>query len=241
MKASPDPTSPNWRHDFLSFCVDCDVLRFGEFTLKSGRSSPYFFNAGLFNTGGRLATLGKYYAVRSSTWRRVRRAARSGVQGHPARRGDDRLAGAESRYRRTASASIARRPRTTARAGTIVGSPLKGKTLVIDDVITAGTAIRESASLVAAQGATLAGVVVALDREERGADTELTAIGQVRGAGRARRANRDAEAAHRVPRGERQNRRGVAAARAQEGVWAKGGGGGLSECRGERESGFLFA
>ena len=118
MKASPDPTSPNWRHDFLSFCVDCDVLRFGEFTLKSGRSSPYFFNAGLFNTGGRLATLGKYYA---------RAIVDSGV-----------------------------------------------------DVIPAGTAIRESASLVAAQGATLAGVVVALDREERGADTELTAIGQVR-------------------------------------------------------------
>ena len=62
MKASPDPTSPNWRHDFLSFCVDCDVLRFGDFTLKSGRSSPYFFNAGLFNTGQRLAKLGEFYA-----------------------------------------------------------------------------------------------------------------------------------------------------------------------------------
>ena len=180
MKASPDPTSPNWRHEFLSFCVDCDVLRFGEFTLKSGRSSPYFFNAGLFNTGGRLATLGKYYA---------RAIVDSGVEYDvllgPAYKGIPLVAATTVSLAQNHDIDAPycfnrKEAKDHGEGGTIVGSPLKGKTLVIDDVITAGTAIRESASLVAAQGATLAGVVVALDREERGADTELTAIGQVR-------------------------------------------------------------
>ena len=170
----------DWRHDFLEFCVECEVLRFGEFTLKSGRSSPYFFNAGLFNTGKRLATLGKFYA---------RAIVESGlsydVMLGPAYKGIPLVsATAVALYADHALDAPYCFNRKEAKdhgeGGTIVGAPLLGKCIVIDDVITAGTAVRESAGIVAAQGAQLAGIVVALDREERGADTELTAIGQVR-------------------------------------------------------------
>lgn len=173
-------SSSNWRHDFLTFCVECEVLRFGDFTLKSGRSSPYFFNAGLFNTGRRLAVLGQYYA---------RAIVDAGLQY------DVMLGPAYKGIPLVSATSVAlatqhdleapycfnrKEAKDHGEGGVIVGSPLVGRAVVIDDVITAGTAIRESAALVKGQGATLAGVVVALDREERGADTELTAIGQVR-------------------------------------------------------------
>ena len=170
----------DWRHDFLQFCVDCDVLRFGEFTLKSGRSSPYFFNAGLFNTGERLATLGRYYA---------QALVESGIEYDvllgPAYKGIPLVSATtcalSSDHGLNAPYCFNRKEaKDHGEGGTIVGSKLAGKALVIDDVITAGTAIRESAGIVTAQGATLAGVLVALDREERGADTDLTAIGQVR-------------------------------------------------------------
>ena len=170
----------DWRHDFLQFCVDCEVLRFGEFTLKSGRSSPYFFNAGLFNTGKRLETLGRYYAQAL-----VEAGIPYDVLLGPAYKGIPLVAatscalagehGIDAPY-----CFNRKEAKDHGEGGTIVGSKLAGKALVIDDVITAGTAVRESAAIVTSQGATLAGVLVALDREERGADTELTAIGQVR-------------------------------------------------------------
>jgi len=170
----------DWRHEFLQFCVDCEVLKFGEFTLKSGRSSPYFFNAGLFNTGKRLSMLGRYYAKAI-----VESGMGYDVLLGPAYKGIP-LVSATAVALATDHAVDApycfnrKEAKDHGEGGMIVGSPLAGRTLVIDDVITAGTAIRESAALVASQGATLAGIVVALDREERGADTELTAIGQVR-------------------------------------------------------------
>jgi len=179
MADTPGTVTP-WVHDFLQFCLDCEVLRFGDFTLKSGRKSPYFFNAGLFNTGKRLAVLGQYYA---------RAIAESGVEYDvlfgPAYKGIPLVSAAAvalaTQHEVDAPYCFNRKEaKDHGEGGSLVGSPLVGRALFIDDVITAGTAIRESAALIAAQGAQLAGIVVALDREERGADTELTAIGQVR-------------------------------------------------------------
>lgn len=171
----------DWRHEFLQFCVDCEVLRFGEFTLKSGRKSPYFFNAGLFNTGRRLATLGQYYA---------RAIVESGLEYDvllgPAYKGIPLVSAASMALANehnidTPYCFNRKEAKDHGEGGVIVGSPLMGRALVIDDVITAGTAARESAALVTAQGATLAGLVVALDREECGSDgSGRTAIGQVR-------------------------------------------------------------
>lgn len=174
------PSDSNWRHDFLSFCLDCEVLRFGEFTLKSGRSSPYFFNAGLFNTGLRLAKLGSYYARAIAESPELKWDVLLG----PAYKGIP-LAAATSMCLATEHGIDAKycfnrkEAKDHGEGGVIVGSPLTGRALIIDDVITAGTAARESAALVAAQGAELAGLVVALDREECGTGSNLTAIGQV--------------------------------------------------------------
>lgn len=166
--------------EFLKFCVECDVLRFGEFTLKSGRTSPYFFNAGLFNTGARLARLGEFYA---------KAIAESGLQYDvvfgPAYKGIPLAATAAIALSREYGVEAPycfnrKEAKDHGEGGTIVGASMASqRMLIIDDVITAGTAARESAAIVAAQGGSLAGLIVSLDREERGADTELTAIGQV--------------------------------------------------------------
>ena len=168
----------DYQREFLEFALDTGVLRFGEFTLKSGRVSPYFFNAGRFNTGAALARLGRYYA---------RAIVDSGI-------GFDVLFGPAYKgiplAAVTAAALYDRHDRDVAYAfnrkeakahgegGTIVGHPLEGKVLIIDDVITAGTAIRESMEIINAQGATPAGVVIALDRQERG-QGERSAIQEV--------------------------------------------------------------
>lgn len=164
----------DYQHDFIKFAISRDVLRFGEFTLKSGRASPYFFNAGLFNTGDDLLQLSKAYAAALK---------RSGLNYDiifgPAYKGIP-LATA------TAMALAAQgdnRPYAFNRkehkdhgeGGNIVGAPLAGKVLVVDDVITAGTAIRESIDLIKSAGAEPAGVLIALDRQERGRG-ELSAI-----------------------------------------------------------------
>ena len=169
----------DYQREFLEFCIECDVLRFGDFTLKSGRSSPYFFNAGLFNTGRKLARLGKFYA-RAIAASKVPYDVLFG----PAYKGIPLAASAAVAMAELDLGDVPycynrKEAKDHGEGGTIVGAPMKGRVLVVDDVITAGTAARESAALVAAQGATLAGLVVALDREECGAGTTLTAIGQV--------------------------------------------------------------
>ncbi|MDY0137476.1 MAG: orotate phosphoribosyltransferase [Thiomicrospira sp.] len=163
---------------FIDFIHDTGVLKFGQFTLKSGRTSPYFFNAGLFNTGAQLDTLSQAYAAT---------IAQSGMEFDvlfgPAYKGIPLAA--------TTSVALARehginKPYAFNRkeikdhgeGGQIVGHPLEGRILIIDDVITAGTAIRESIELIHHHGATPAGVVVALDRMERG-QSELSAIQEV--------------------------------------------------------------
>jgi orotate phosphoribosyltransferase len=158
----------NYQQDFIRFAIAAEVLRFGEFTLKSGRVSPYFFNAGLFNTGAALAELGRFYA---------RAVLASGVQFDmvygPAYKGIPLAAAlaialADQHGRNVPFAFNRKEAKDHGEGGVIVGAPLQGRILVVDDVISAGTSVRESAELIAAAGATLAGVAIALDRQERG-------------------------------------------------------------------------
>jgi orotate phosphoribosyltransferase len=168
----------DYQREFLDFALDLGVLRFGEFTLKSGRVSPYFFNAGLFNTGAALARLGRFYA---------QTIVDSGI-------GFDVLYGPAYKGIPLAAVTAAalydhhdldvpyafnrKEAKSHGEGGNIVGHPLQGDILIIDDVITAGTAIRESMDVIAAEGARPAGVVIALDRQERGKG-ERSAIQEV--------------------------------------------------------------
>lgn len=157
-----------YQQDFLDFAIGQGVLRFGEFTLKSGRISPYFFNAGLFQTGSALSRLGKFYA---------QAIVDSGVEFDmlfgPAYKGIPLAAATaialyEHHGKDYPYAFNRKEAKDHGEGGTIVGAPLQGRVLVIDDVMTAGTAIRESANMVAAHGAKLASVAISLDRQERG-------------------------------------------------------------------------
>lgn len=165
-----DNMQNDYQQDFIRFALAGEVLRFGEFTLKSGRVSPYFFNAGLFNTGQMLAELGRFYA---------RAVLASGVQFDmvygPAYKGIPlaatlAIALADQHGRDVPFAFNRKETKGHGEGGIIVGAPLQGRVLVIDDVISAGTSVRESAELISAAGATLAGVAIALDRQERGLD-----------------------------------------------------------------------
>jgi len=164
--------------DFIRLCLDLGVLRFGAFTLKSGRVSPYFFNAGLFNTGRAIALLGRYYA---------RTAAGSGVPFDmlfgPAYKGIPLVTAtaaalAEHENLDRPYAFNRKEAKDHGEGGSIVGAPLAGRVLIVDDVITAGTAIRESVDIIRGHGATPAAVLIALDRQERGAG-ERSAVQEV--------------------------------------------------------------
>ncbi|HEY5604105.1 MAG TPA: orotate phosphoribosyltransferase [Gammaproteobacteria bacterium] len=167
-----------YQKEFLDFAVEIGVLKFGAFTLKSGRHSPYFFNSGLFNTGRCLARLGSYYAQAI-----VRSAVEFDMVYGPAYKGIP-LASAlvialANDYQKDVPYAFNRKEaKDHGEGGNIVGSPLKGKVLVIDDVISAGTSVRESIDIINAQGATPAGVIIALDRQEVG-KTDKTAIQEV--------------------------------------------------------------
>lgn len=157
-----------YKREFIELALELGVLRFGEFTLKSGRVSPYFFNAGLFNTGYAAAKLGRYYAAA---------IAESDVK-------FDMLFGPAYKgipLATLAAASLAEQHdidvpysynRKEAKAhgegGSVVGAPLRGKVLIVDDVITAGTAVREAYKIISAAGADVGGLVISLDRQERG-------------------------------------------------------------------------
>lgn len=157
-----------YQQDFLDFAIGQGVLRFGEFTLKSGRTSPYFFNAGLFQTGSALSRLGKFYAQAI-----VDSGLAFDMLFGPAYKGIPLAAATaialyEHHGKDYPYAFNRKEAKAHGEGGTIVGAKLQGRVLVVDDVMTAGTAIRESADIVAAQGATLAGVAISLDRQERG-------------------------------------------------------------------------
>ena len=168
----------DYQKDFIEFALKNDVLRFGEFTLKSGRVSPYFFNAGLFNSGEALAKLGQYYAASISD-----SEVKFDVLFGPAYKGiplATTCAVALYEHQNTNIPYSFNRKETKAHGegGNIVGAALEGDILIIDDVITAGTAIRESMDIIAAANAKPAGVIIALDRQEKGTG-ELSAIQEV--------------------------------------------------------------
>ncbi|MCY1283134.1 orotate phosphoribosyltransferase [Pseudomonas jinjuensis] len=167
-----------YQREFIRFAIERGVLRFGEFTLKSGRTSPYFFNAGLFNTGLALAQLGRFYASAI-----VDSGISFDVLFGPAYKGiplaaTTAVALAEQHGRDVPWCFNRKEAKDHGEGGTLVGSPLQGDVLIIDDVITAGTAIREVMQIIDAQGAKAAGVLIALNRQERGKG-ELSAIQEV--------------------------------------------------------------
>ncbi|KUJ83931.1 orotate phosphoribosyltransferase [Microbulbifer flavimaris] len=168
-----------YQRDFIQLALDHQVLCFGEFTLKSGRQSPYFFNAGRFHSGAALAALGQAYAeailasgvefdvIFGPAYKGIPLGAVTAVA--LAQKGVDK----PFCYNR-------KEAKDHGEGGTLVGAPLEGKVLIIDDVITAGTAVREVMDIIGAQGAEPAGVVIGLNRQERASEeTELSAIQQV--------------------------------------------------------------
>ena len=167
-----------YKRDFIEFALSRNVLKFGEFTLKSGRKSPYFFNAGLFNTGADLARLGEFYAAAIQA-----SAVDFDVVFGPAYKGIP--IGTSVSVALFNRCSIdkpvcfnRKEVKDHGEGGNLIGSPLQGKILLVDDVITAGTAIRESMELISANKAELAAVLIALNRKERGKG-ELSAIQEV--------------------------------------------------------------
>ncbi|ENJ1589621.1 orotate phosphoribosyltransferase [Vibrio parahaemolyticus] len=167
-----------YQREFIEFALEKEVLKFGEFTLKSGRKSPYFFNAGLFNTGRDLARLGRFYATA---------LADSGIEFDvlfgPAYKGipiatTTAVALADHHDIDTPYCFNRKEAKNHGEGGNLVGSALEGRIMLVDDVITAGTAIRESMEIIKANGADLAGVLVAIDRQEKGKG-ELSAIQEV--------------------------------------------------------------
>lgn len=168
----------DYQRKFIEFALEKQVLKFGDFTLKSGRKSPYFFNAGLFNTGRDLAQLGRFYAAA---------LVESGIEFDllfgPAYKGipiatTTAVALAEHHDIDTPYCFNRKEAKDHGEGGNLVGSALEGRVMLVDDVITAGTAIRESMQIIAANGADLAGVLVAIDRQEKGKG-ELSAIQEV--------------------------------------------------------------
>ena len=165
--ASP-PRTDALAQDFVAFAVDAGVLRFGEFKTKAGRMSPYFFNAGLFDDGARLGRLAEFYA---------RRLIDSGLEFDmlfgPAYKGITLAAAVAielARLGRNVPYAYNRKEaKDHGEGGTLVGAPVKGRVLIIDDVISAGTSVRESIAMIRAAGATPCGVVIALDRQEKAA------------------------------------------------------------------------
>ena len=169
--------------EFVQFSINCGVLKFGEFKTKAGRMSPYFFNAGLFDDGAKLSRLAEFYA---------RRLLQSGIEFDmvfgPAYKGiplGTALAIELARLGRNVPLAYNRKEaKDHGEGGTLVGAPLRGRVLVVDDVMSAGTAVRESIDLITAAGATPHAVVIALDRQEKatqsGADVDYSAVQYVR-------------------------------------------------------------
>ncbi|HWX65750.1 MAG TPA: orotate phosphoribosyltransferase [Rhodanobacter sp.] len=158
----------DYQRDFIDLTLQREVLRFGEFTLKSGRQSPYFFNMGRIDSGAALAQLGRAYAAA---------VVNSGIEIDmlfgPAYKGialaaATAIALAEQHQRDLPWAYNRKEAKDHGEGGVLVGAPLQGRVLIVDDVMTAGTAVRESLALIRAHGATPAGVLIALDRQERG-------------------------------------------------------------------------
>ena len=168
-----------YKNEFIELCLRLGVLKFGSFRLKSGRESPYFFNAGLFQTGEAIAAVGRAYAATID----ASRLPFEMLFG-PAYKGIPLVtvaaaALADHHGRSLPFAYNRKEAKDHGEGGLIVGGPLRGRVMIVDDVITAGTAIRESIEIIRAAHAVPAGVVLALDRQERGASSALSAVQEV--------------------------------------------------------------
>lgn len=160
-----------FQREFLDTATACDALRFGTFTLKSGRVSPYFFNSGVFNTGARLAQLGRFYAAAI-----VDSQLDFDMLYGPAYKGIPLVSAvaivlSEIHRRDVPYAFNRKEAKDHGEGGNTIGAPLHGRVLIVDDVISAGTSVRESVDIISSTGATVAGVAIALDRQERGQGT----------------------------------------------------------------------
>jgi orotate phosphoribosyltransferase len=176
--ALPESAVSDFRQEFLAFALACDVLRFGDFLTKAGRRTPYFFNAGLFNDGGRLRQLGRFYAEA---------ALASGVAFDqlfgPAYKGITLVAAAAialaERGHNLPFSFNRKETKDHGEGGDVIGAALGGRVLIVDDVVSAGTSVREAVDLIRAHGAAPAGVLIALDRMERGTG-EKSGVQEVR-------------------------------------------------------------
>jgi len=158
----------DYQKDFISYALDCGVLKFGEFQLKSGRTSPYFFNTGLFNTGAQLGKLGHFYAQAL-----LQANIKVDILYGPAYKGIPLVSATSIAYAQITGDDIPfafnrKEAKDHGEGGSLVGAPLKGNVIIIDDVITAGTSVRESVEIISQAHARPAGVLIALDRQEKG-------------------------------------------------------------------------
>ncbi len=168
----------DYQRDFIDYALDCGVLKFGEFQLKSGRNSPYFFNTGLFNTGAKLAKLGQFYAQAF-----IQSKLSIDVLYGPAYKGIPLVTTTAIAYHALTGIDIPlcfnrKEAKDHGEGGGLVGSPLQGRVLILDDVITAGTSVRESVTIIEQAHAIPAGVLIALDRQELG-QNQCSAIQEV--------------------------------------------------------------
>ena len=168
----------DYQKEFIQYALDCGVLKFGEFQLKSGRTSPYFFNTGLFNTGAKLAKLGHFYAQAL-----IQSGLSADILYGPAYKGIPLVSTVSIAYVQLTEKDIPfvfnrKEAKDHGEGGNLVGSPLQGNVIIVDDVITAGTSVRESVEIINNAGAVPSGVLIALDRQEKG-QHDISAIQEV--------------------------------------------------------------
>ena len=168
----------DYQKDFISYALACGVLKFGEFQLKSGRTSPYFFNTGLFNTGAQLGKLGHFYAQAL-----LQANIKADILYGPAYKGIPLVSATSIAYAQITGDDIPfafnrKEAKDHGEGGSLVGAPLIGNVIILDDVITAGTSVRESVEIINQAHATPAGVLIALDRQEKGLN-DCSAIQEV--------------------------------------------------------------
>ena len=168
-----------YKKEFIDLALELGVLKFGEFTLKSGRVSPYFFNAGLFNTGYAAARIGRFYAAAI-----VDSGVEFDVLFGPAYKGIPLVALTAAALAEQYDVDVPwcynrKEAKAHGEGGSVVGAPLNGRVLIVDDVITAGTAVREACDIIRSNGAEVAGLAISLDRQERGQGA-LSAVQELR-------------------------------------------------------------
>ncbi len=168
----------NYQSEFIAYALECGVLKFGEFVLKSGRRSPYFFNTGLFNTGAKLGKLGEFYAQAL-----LQSNLPADILYGPAYKGIPLVSATAIAYAKMNSRDIPfafnrKEIKDHGEGGELVGAKLQGNVVIVDDVITAGTSVRESIEIITRVGALPSGVLIALDRQEKG-ESGLSAVQEV--------------------------------------------------------------